>query len=399
MSSYLLQVRTCHKSGRVGRRHFVAQGQSILGEEAALLRVAVVGMGKMGLSHLSVINAHPGVEVTAICDSASYVLDVLGKYTGLVGYTDFETMLAQAKLDAILIATPSVLHAPMVRAALDKGLHVFCEKPFCLNEADGAALAALATEKRLVCQVGYHNRFVGSFREVKRLVDTGAIGRITHVLAEAYGSVVTKPKGASWRTQRDQGGGCLYDYAAHPINLVTWMFGAPTTVAGAALVPVFSAETDDQVYGTMRYDGGLTAQVSVDWTDTSVRKMTTRLTLWGTGGRLYADRQEIQLFLRDDLGPLPAGYEAGWNVRYTTELTDPVDFYLRGEEYSAQIDGWIAAIEAGDIDCENNFASAVATDRTLEMFIANDGAVEASYRPPAAPEARTGIMSKLMGRR
>lgn len=381
------------------RRRGIAGGQSSFGEEAALLRVAVVGMGKMGLSHLSVINAHPCVEVAAICDNASYVLDVMSKYTGLVGYTDFDTMLAQAKLDAVLIATPSILHAPMVRAALDRGLHVFCEKPFCLNKVDGAALAALASERRLVGMVGYHNRFVGSFREVKRLVDTGAIGRVTHVLAEAYGAVVTKPKGASWRTQRDQGGGCLYDYAAHPINLVTWMFGPPTTVAGAALVPVFSAETDDQVYGTMRYDCGLTAQVSVDWTDTSVRKMTTRLTLWGTRGRLYADRQEMQLFLRDDQGPPPKGYEAGWNVRYTTELTEPVDFYLRGEEYSAQIDSWIAAINTGDIDCENNFASAVVTDRTLEMFITNDGAVEDGYRPPAAPEARAGIMSKLMGRR
>lgn len=201
------------------------------------------------------------------------------------------------------------------------------------------------------------------------------------MLAEAYGAVVTKPKGSSWRTQRAQGGGCLYDYAAHPINLVTWQFGAPATVAGAALVPVFLAETDDQVHGTLRYDGGLTAQVSVDWTDTSVRKMTTRLTLWGTAGRLYADRQEIQLFLRDDVGALPDGYTAGWNTRYTTELSESVDFYLRGEEYSAQIDGWIAAIGGGVL--ENDFASAVG----------------ANFRAAPAAAVKTGMIGKLMGRR
>lgn len=374
-------------------------------EETALIRVGVVGMGKMGLSHLSVINAHPDVEVVAICDSARYVLDVLSKYCGIPAYEDYAVMLKEAALDAVLIATPSALHAAMVRSALEandgKGLHVFCEKPFCLNAADGNALALLAAEKGKVNQVGYHNRFVGSFGEVKRLVDAGAIGRVTHVLAEAYGSVVTKPKGASWRTQRDQGGGCLFDYAAHPINLVTWLFGAPDTVSGAALVPVFSAETDDQVYGTLRYEGGMTAQVSVDWTDTSVRKMTTRLTLWGTGGRIFADRQEIQLFLRDDQESLPPGYVAGWNTRYTTDMTAPVDFYLRGEEYSAQIDGWIAAIKANRTDNENDFASAVETDRTLEMFIANDGAVEASYRPSAddRSQPKTGILGKLMGRR
>lgn len=362
-----------------------------------MVRVGIVGMGKMGLSHLSVINAHPGVEVAAICDSTKYVLDVLGKYTGLATFTDYAAMLAEVKLDAVLIATPSAMHGSMVRAALDRNLHVFCEKPFCLDPDEGAELAALAQAKGRICQVGYHNRFIGAFREVKRLVDAQAIGRVTHVLAEAYGAVVTKPKGSSWRTQRAQGGGCLYDYAAHPINLVTWLFGAPATVGGAALVPVFSAETDDQVYGTLRWDGGLTAQVSVDWTDTSVRKMTTRLTIWGTAGRLYADRQEIQLFVRDD-APKPDGYDAGWNTRYTTELSEPVDFYLRGEEYSAQVDGWIAAI-AGTGAVENDFASAVETDRTLAMFIANDGAVEANFRAPAPVAARTGLVGKLMGRR
>ena len=58
---------------------------------------------------------------------------------------------------------------------------------------------------------------------MKRLVDAGAIGRITHVLAEAYGPVVLKRQGSTWRTERTEGGGCLYDYAAHPINLVNWL--------------------------------------------------------------------------------------------------------------------------------------------------------------------------------
>ena len=54
-------------------------------------------------------------------------------------------------------------------------------------------------------------------------------------MAEAYGPVVLKPKGSTWRTQSTQGGGCLYDYAAHPLNLLNWYFGAPETVAGSVL--------------------------------------------------------------------------------------------------------------------------------------------------------------------
>lgn len=363
-----------------------------------MVRVGIVGLGKMGLSHLAILGALENVEVAAICDSTKFVLDVLGKYTGFKTFSDYNAMLASAELDAVLIATPSAAHASMVRAALDRGLHVFCEKPFTLSAEEGHSLARLAAEKGLKCQVGYHNRFVGSFREVKRLIEAGAIGRVTHVLAEAYGAVVTKPKGSSWRNQQAQGGGCLYDYAAHPINLVTWLFGVPAAVTGAALVKVFSAETDDQVYGTMRWEGGLTAQVSVDWTDTSVRKMTTRLTIWGTEGRLYADRQEIQLYLREDVGAIADGFEAGWNTRYTTEMSDPVEFYLRGEEYSAQLASWIALIEGGGAS-ENDFASAVETDQVLELFLASDGAVEDTVREAVPAKARTGMIGKIMGRR
>ena len=54
---------------------------------------------------------------------------------------------------------------------------------------------------------------------MKRILDSGALGRVTHVLAEAYGPVVLRAKRQSWRTQKEEGGGCLYDYAAHPLNL------------------------------------------------------------------------------------------------------------------------------------------------------------------------------------
>ena len=110
---------------------------------------------------------------------------------------------------------------------------------------------------------------------------------------------------------------------------------------------VFSRETDDEVYGTLFFADGATASISVNWSDESQRKMTTKITIWGTQGRIYADRQEVQVFLRDG-ADAPAGYEAGWNVKYTTELTDEVWFYLRGEEYSAQVDAFAKRISDGD---------------------------------------------------
>ncbi|MEP6878659.1 MAG: Gfo/Idh/MocA family oxidoreductase [Nitrosospira sp.] len=363
-----------------------------------MVRLAVVGLGKMGLSHLAIINAHPRVRVEAVCDSTGYVLDVLNKYTGVRIYTDFHAMLREVELDAVIIATPSSMHVKMVAAALDKNLHVFCEKPFCLDTKDGEELTRIANEKGRVNQIGYHHRFVGAFQEVKRLLDATAIGEITHVLAEAYGPVVLKPKGSTWRTQRSEGGGCLYDYAAHPLNLVNWYLGLPQGVGGSVLNRIFSKDTDDEVFSTLYYEDGRSTQLSVNWSDESYRKMTTKITIWGKSGRIYADRQECQVYFRN-IADVPAGYQAGWNVRYTTDLTKPVWFYLRGEEYSAQLDYFVSCIEEkrtnGNV---NSFTDAMMTDRVIAMIIA-DAAKGPSIKSDETLEAPKRKKSLFFGNR
>jgi len=354
-----------------------------------VIRVAVVGVGKMGISHLSMIRAHPEVEVVAVCDSVGYVLDVLAKYTGLRTFTNYQKMLDSVEADAVLIATPTASHVDLVRDALGRGLHVFCEKPLTLSSDDSSELAALASASGLVTQVGYHNRFVGAFQEVKRVLDSGAIGTVSHALAESYGPVVLRSKGATWRSKRTTGGGCLYDYAAHPLDLLTWYLGEPVSAGGTIIGSIFSAETDDEVYSTLRYPAQVSAQLSVNWSDESHRKMTTKVTLWGTKGKIVADRQECQVYLRDTAEP-PEGFRHGWNVRYTTELTSPVWFYLRGEEYSAQLDHFVRSI-SGAGDTQNDFTSAAATDRAIEMLIrsaaAGDSVQELAAESPAAPAA------------
>ncbi|MGN6169739.1 MAG: Gfo/Idh/MocA family protein [Solirubrobacteraceae bacterium] len=335
-----------------------------------MIRIAIVGLGKMGLSHLAIANAHPDVTVAGVCDSSGYVLGILKKYAGVRAYSDYETMLRELELDAIVIATPSRTHAHMVRAALNRGLHVFCEKPFTLSLNDGEELTALARERGAVTQVGYHNRFVGTFAEVKTLLDARAIGRVTHAAGEAYGPVVLRPKGSTWRTRKEEGGGALYDYAAHPLNLLNWYLGDPVGVGGTVLNSIFSHEIDDEVHGTLFYNDGQSARISVNWSDESYRKMTTRITIWGTAGRIFADRQEVQVYLRDTAS-VPEGYEPGWTVRYTTELTEPVGFYLRGEEYTAQIDHFVDRVRDRRVEGINGFASAAATDRVIAMMIAD----------------------------
>jgi predicted dehydrogenase len=136
---------------------------------------------------------------------------------------------------------------------------------------------------------------VGTFAEAARLITGGALGKVSHALAESYGPVVLRRTKPTWRGKAGQGGGCLHDYAAHPINLLNWAFGAPEHCLGASLTRHFSAEVADQTHALLQFPDGVVGQVSVDWSDPSVRKMTTKLSFWGEAGKLC--RHELQLFL------------------------------------------------------------------------------------------------------
>lgn len=361
------------------------------------IRLAVIGLGKMGLSHLSIANALEDFEVVAMCDNSKLVTDVLGKVTGLRGFNDYDEVLKVKDLDAILIATPTIAHEPMIRKAIDRGLHVFAEKPLTLDSAASQELTDSAAQKGLVTQVGYHNRYVGTFAEAARLIASGALGKISHALAESYGPVVLRRSKPTWRGKAGQGGGCLHDYAAHPLNLLNWMFGAPEHCLGATLTRHFSAEVEDQAHALLQFPGGTIGQLSVDWSDPSVRKMTTRISIWGERGKLYVDRTELQLFLSGK-DALPAGYEEGWTVKHITNLTEPVSFYLRGEEYSAQLEAFGSAI-ARQGPQRNDFAAAAATDLTIAMIAARAATAPAPLAlAPKSTAPQKSMLARVFSR-
>ena len=332
-----------------------------------MVNVGIIGLGKMGLSHLSIINTDPRVRVVGLCDATSYLLAVMNKYTGLGTFGDYRSMIDQAKPDAVIVATPSRSHGEITRYALERGIHVFVEKPFCLSTNEGRELTAMPPAASVVNQVGYHYRFVSTFQEVKRLLEEGVIGTVHNYRIEAYGPVVLQPKGSTWRSTKAEGGGCLFDYASHAVNLSNYLFGMPAGVGGSVLHGVFSRDVEDEVYSTLYHTGGLSGQLCINWSDDTHRKMSMRVEAWGTNGKINADRQECQVYLRG--GPSPDRLlSEGWNIRYTTELTKPVRYYVRGEEYSAQIDYFMDRIESGTRENVNAFASALETDLVLDML-------------------------------
>ncbi|MBZ5855778.1 Gfo/Idh/MocA family protein [Flavihumibacter profundi] len=331
-----------------------------------MVKVGLIGAGKMGISHLAILGAHPNVDVVGVCDTSKMVIEALEKYSSFPCFYDYKKMLAQARPDAVVIAVPTKFHASMVAEMLNLGIHVFVEKPFCLRPEEGLELTNLAKAKRLVNQVGYHNKFVGTFTEVKRILDGGFIGEAYNFMGQAYGPVVVKPKQETWRSNPEEGGGCLMDYASHVIDLINFLLAPVKSVQSSVLQPIFSNSVEDAVYAMMKLNNGVSGMLSVNWSDETHRKMTTSVTISGKKGKIISDANELKVFFKDD--NCPQGYSKGWNVKYVTDLTPTVDYYLRGEEYSSQMDYFIKAIEGEVPNDINSFESANKTDVAIALI-------------------------------
>ena len=332
-----------------------------------MLKAGVIGLGKMGISHAAIVGAHPSVDFVAVCDVSSLVLDVFKKYTRVNTYSDYVKMIDKEELDFVVIATPTKFHYPIVKYALEKNIHVFCEKPFSLTSVEGTELAKIAKRKSLINQVGYHNNFVGTFRELKRLLGENVIGEVVHFTGEAYGPVVTKEKGGTWRSNPAEGGGCTSDYASHVVNLIQEVIGRPVKINGTLLKSIYSKGVDDAVYSLLTLDNDISGVLLVNWSDDTYRKMSTSLTIQGKMGKIFCDATEIKIFMKED--NQREKLEKGWTTKYITEFALPVNFYLRGEEYSAQIDYFVDNVLNKKQGSYNTFEQGLHTNKVIEMIL------------------------------
>mgnify|MGYP001548204238 FL=1 len=332
-----------------------------------MIRAGIIGLGKMGISHAAILGAHPDINLVAVCDSSSLIIDVFKKYSKFETFSDYKKMIDSMNLEALVIASPTKYHGEMVSYALQNNIHLFCEKPFSLDYEDGKKLALQADRLELVNQVGYHNRFIGTFNEVKRLLSANLIGELYHFSGESYGPVVLKEKGGTWRSERNAGGGCLYDYASHTIDLINFILGKPVKVSGTQLKFIFSKDVEDAVFSNLTLESGLSGQLSVNWSDETYRKMNTQITLLGKKGKIIADATELKIYLKEDNKAF--GLTKGWTIKDITGLTQNVDFYLRGEEYSAQIDYFIQNIKTREFRNISSFETASQTDEVISLLL------------------------------
>lgn len=333
-----------------------------------MLKGAFIGMGRMGITHYSILNAHPSVKIVGASDQSKTMLNFFNKYSGVRVFTDYKKMIEASKPDMVVISTPTNSHAEIIKYSINKDLHIFSEKPFAMTTAEGEEILKIISGKALVNQVGYVNRFNEVFHEVKRLLDEGIIGRIKHFRCEMFGSTVSKGSKSSWRSKRNLGGGCMYEFASHCIDLVVYLLGFPEKTSGNILQSIFSPDVEDLISSTFIYKG-FTGNILVNWSDVTYRKPTNKIEIYGEKGKIVADKHAYKVFIRDSAG---AGeFHRWWNTRYITDFAKNVHFYVRGNEFSLQLAYFVECIKNKRLDNISSFSEAFKTDLIIKDIFEN----------------------------
>jgi predicted dehydrogenase len=153
------------------------------------------------------------------------------------------------------------------------------------------------------------------------------------------------------------------------INLIQEILGKPVRAEGTKLKQFYSKDVEDSVYSILTLEDGLSGVLSVNWSDETYRKMSTSLVVLGKKGKIICDATELKIYLKEDNHAEKLG--KGWTIRYITDYAIPVSFYLRGEEYSAQIDNFIKCVLSRKQTDVNTFRQGLYTDKVIELIIAD----------------------------
>jgi len=332
------------------------------------VKLGIIGAGRMGITHYSIINSHPDVEVVAVADPSGLILSMIDKYLKIKTYKDYQTLLDEADIDAVLVCTPPNLHFPIVKIAAEKGLHAFVEKPFTTKFDEASELVRLYSGTKLVNQVGYVNRFNDVFVKVKELLEAGLIGKVIRFKSEMFSCTITNSdEGSGWRATREGGGGAVFEMASHAIDLVNFLIGKPDKITGSSLNQIYSKHVEDIASTTMLYENGISGTLYVNWSDTSYRKPTNKMEIFGLGGRILADQHALKIFLNEPNAQF--NMRQGWNTLYITDIFRPVPFYVRGNEFTRQLYHFVDCIQGKVNENLCSFADGVATLKVIdELF-------------------------------
>lgn len=272
-----------------------------------MFKAGIVGCGGIGRAHANSWNSIDGVKVEAVADLDPERAGSVAELCGAKPLTDLADL--PDDLDCVSVATPPGAHYPVVKALLERGFNVFCEKPLTMNAAQGQMLEKLAEEKGKQLGVGFKMRFEPVFREAKKLVPE--IGTLVSVVTTKEQMFNPRPETA-WIKKV----GAMYELSVHDFDLISYLTGKyPRKVLAARTEHRFGWEREDAFHAMVDYDGNVTAMLQgmyAEKTTFCYRDLT--ITLLGTLGYLRIERPDRIILHTDQYRVAEVDPSAGKNA-------------------------------------------------------------------------------------
>jgi predicted dehydrogenase len=293
------------------------------------IRVGVIGLGFAGKTALHCYATLPNVQIIALAGQEEERLAQLGTTFAIPHlYHEYEALLARDDLDAVSVCVPNHLHAPVAIAALERGLHVLCEKPLARTSEEAATIVQAAIKANRVLQVVFNHRERNDVQTLKHALDEGQLGEIYY--AKAYWMRRRGIPGAgSWFVKKTlAGGGPLIDLGSHMLDMVLFLLNEPTAltvsattynklaVQGLGVDPKAQKsgaehrfDVEDLATAFVRFSNGTTLLLETSWATHSRAQNDYGIVLYGTAGgaeisaRNYTTENTLTIFQDRDGAP------------------------------------------------------------------------------------------------
>ncbi len=221
------------------------------------IRVAVVGLGYWGPNLARNFERLPDTELAYCCDLVAENLEkARAQFPGAVVTGDLDEVLADAGLDAVVIATPAPTHYSLGKRVLEAGKHALIEKPLALRAADAEDLVATAAAKRRLLMVGHLLEYHPGVRKVKELLEAGELGRPFYVYANRLNL---------GKVRADEN--ALWSLGPHDISVINYLTGEEPEEVSARGECYLQDDVEDVVFGYIRYPSGMIGHLHVSWLD------------------------------------------------------------------------------------------------------------------------------------
>ena len=226
-----------------------------------MINAAIVGLGRWGQN---LVNSVQGQS-----DKIRFVTGVLrhpenaqeyAQKQGLTLERDYNKVLADPAIDAIVLATPHTVHAEQIVAAAKAGKPVFTEKPFTLTSRDAAEALHTAAQNKVTLGVAYNWRFQPALQEIRKMLSDGRLGKLLHIEGNFCGPSVYRFPKEHWRQQRDEGpAGGMTGRGVHVVDAMLYLAGHVDTVNAQSHRIALDYGIDDTTSMLFRFKGGSTA--------------------------------------------------------------------------------------------------------------------------------------------